>query len=68
MSNIGCNILDLYYNLQDDLNVKQRIYTDAKNIGFDYYKSSILVTSLMLTESGLYFVNRTTNNWYPIVT
>ena len=68
MSNIGCNILDLYYNLQDDLNVKQRIYTDAKNIGFDYYKSNILVTSLMLTESGLYFVNRTTNNWYPIVT
>lgn len=63
MSSIGGNILDLYYNLQDDLKVKQRIYSDETYIGFDYYKSNTKVTSLMLSESILYLVDRTTDNW-----
>lgn len=68
VSDIGRNILDLYYNLKDDLNVRQRIYADANYIGFDYYKSNTLASSLLLSETILYFVDRATNNWYPMAT
>ena len=68
VSNIGHNTLELYYNLQADLNVRQRIYADAVNIGFEYYKSDTKVTSLMLNESGLYFGDRITEIWYPMAT